>query len=532
MQYCIYLRKSRKDIEAETHGEGETLARHEKALLNLAKTHNLNITEVYKEIVSGETISSRPVMQHLLNEVEQDIWNGVLVMEVERLARGDTIDQGIVAQAFKISNTKIITPAKIYDPSNEFDEEYFEFGLFMSRREYKAINRRLQRGRIASVKEGKWLGAIAPYGYKKIKLKSEKGYSLQIVKEQADIVKTIFELFTIGENQPDGNYKRLGVSSIVRRLNNWKIRTIKSDVWTPSTVRTILTNPVYVGKIRWNSRPRVKKIIDGEVKYSRPRADEKDWILVEGLHEAIIDKETWNLTQFYIKTNKDNPIPHEKTIKNPLSGLIVCGVCGRKMVRKPYNNSYPDTIICPSTACNNVSSLLQYVEDKLLKSLEKWFHEYEIKWTYNDIKKSHVSQNNFKKRAVKNIDIELNSLKKQSNNIHDLLEKGVYSIDKFLDRLNIINTKIEGLKKTKNLLIKELENNNQIKNNPQYITPKAENINIISLYHNTNSIKFKNELLKSIIDKVIYTKKTNGRWNNKPDNFEIIIYPKIPNKYN
>lgn len=72
----------------------------------------------------------------------------VFVMEVERLARGDTIDQGIVAQTFKYSNTKIITPMKIYDPNNEYDEEYFEFGLFMPRREYKTTNRRLQRGRI------------------------------------------------------------------------------------------------------------------------------------------------------------------------------------------------------------------------------------------------------------------------------------------------------------------------------------------------------------------------------------------------
>ena len=91
-------------------------------------------------------------------------------MEVERLARGDTIDQGIVAQTFKLSCTKIITPMKTYDPNNEYDEEYFEFGLFMSRREYKTINRRLQRGRVASVKEGKYVGNKSPYGYTRMKL--------------------------------------------------------------------------------------------------------------------------------------------------------------------------------------------------------------------------------------------------------------------------------------------------------------------------------------------------------------------------
>lgn len=138
-------------MEAEAHGEGETLARHEKLLLELAKKRNYNVTQIYREVVSGETIAARPVMQHLLQEVEQGLWDGVIVVEVERLARGDTIDQGIMAQAFKYSNTLIITPLKVYDPNNEFDEEYFEFGLFMSRREYKTINRRLQRGRVASL---------------------------------------------------------------------------------------------------------------------------------------------------------------------------------------------------------------------------------------------------------------------------------------------------------------------------------------------------------------------------------------------
>jgi len=178
MSHCLYLRKSRADLDAEARGEGETLARHEKALLELGKRQKLNITQIYREIVSGETIAARPVMQQLLSEVEQGIWDGVLVMEVERLARGDTIDQGIVAQTFKLSGTKIITPVKTYDPNNEYDEEYFEFGLFMSRREYKTINRRLQRGRIASVKEGKYIGNKSPYGYVRKKLEHDKGFTL------------------------------------------------------------------------------------------------------------------------------------------------------------------------------------------------------------------------------------------------------------------------------------------------------------------------------------------------------------------
>ncbi len=91
--YCAYLRKSRKDMEAEAHGDGETLARHEKILKDLANRLNIRIDKFYREVVSGETISARPVMQQLLSDVDSGMWSGVLVVEVERLARGNTLDQ-------------------------------------------------------------------------------------------------------------------------------------------------------------------------------------------------------------------------------------------------------------------------------------------------------------------------------------------------------------------------------------------------------------------------------------------------------
>lgn len=84
-----------------------------KNTLRTSKILKLNIFQVYKEVVSGEFIASRPVMQELLSSVEKGLFEGVLVVEIERLARGDTMDQGIVAQTFKYSNTKIITQRKL-----------------------------------------------------------------------------------------------------------------------------------------------------------------------------------------------------------------------------------------------------------------------------------------------------------------------------------------------------------------------------------------------------------------------------------
>ena len=202
--YYAYLRKSRADRDAEAHGEGETLLRHEKILEDLASRLGITISKFYREIVSGETIQDRPVVQKLLQDISNGKCDGVLVVEVERLARGDTSDQGTIAKYFKFSDTLILTPLKIYDPTDEYDEEYFEFGLFMSRREYKTINRRIQRGRTASVQEGKWIASTAPYGYERIKIPDGKGYTLQIVPEQAEIVRFIFHLYLYGERQQIG----------------------------------------------------------------------------------------------------------------------------------------------------------------------------------------------------------------------------------------------------------------------------------------------------------------------------------------
>lgn len=524
MAYCLYLRKSRADLDAEARGEGETLERHKKALLELGKRLKLNITQIYPEIVSGETIAARPVMQQLLLEVEQGLWDGVLVMEVERLARGDTIDQGIVAQTFKLSDTKIMTPMKTYDPNNEYDEEYFEFGLFMSRREYKTINRRLQRGRIASVKEGKFVGNKSPYGYVRKKLEHDKGFTLEQNSEQSPIVKLIFDLYAHGEQQPDGSYEDMGVGKIVRKLNNLKILPMNGDVWVNSTIQEMLRNPVYIGKIRWSARPTKKKMVDGQLVKERPRAKEEDWIMAEGLHDPLIENATWELVQQKMATNPSHPCPKQYQVMNPLAGLIVCGVCGRKMVRRPYAyNSYPDTLMCPVTSCNNISCQLEYVEERVLQSLQQWLTNYKLTFKKQP---AAASQLNVKKKALKNTQTELKGLEKQRDNIYDLLEQGVYTTDVFLERSQSINDKINELQTSLSEINTEIERETLTEQSQKTIIPNTEYV--LSEYKKAKTAAQKNDLLKLVIDKVVYTKTVNGRWHNKPDNFELMLYPKLP----
>lgn len=529
-EYLIYLRKSRSDLEAEERGEGETFARHEKTLLDLAKRLKINVTAIYKEIVSGETIDERPEMQRVLKEVEDGKWAGVLVVEVERLARGDTVDQGIVAQVFKYNGTKIITPMKTYDPNNEYDEEYFEFGLFMSRREFKTINRRLQRGRIASVEEGKYVGNVAPYGYERYKLIKDKGYSLKIVEEQAKVVRLIFELHTKGEQDEDGNYHRLGTQLIANKLTDLKIPTVKGGKeWSVATIRGILRNPVYIGKIKWGTRPLVKKRKDGKVVKSRPRVKLGEHKLYNGLHEAIIDNEVFEKSQIILSENDVTPVPLNSKIKNPLAGLAICGVCSKKMSRRAYSNGYPDILMCPTSRCKNVSSFLSLVEQKIIDGLAAWLSNYRAEWEKHEGKSDTSSNRNLldiKRNALKQIEKDISDISLQLGNLHDLLEQKIYSVEKFLERSNTLTARLSESEAAYSKMKDEIEKQNSREVAQEKIIPMVEHV--IKTYPLTDDPELKNNLLKSVLDKFVYTKEKSARWDGSLDDFKIILYPKLP----
>lgn len=520
MPYLMYLRKSRADVEAEAHGAGDTLARHQDELLRAAKRLNLPVSKIYREIVSGDSIAARPVMQQLLDEVERGMWEGVLVVEVERLARGDTIDQGIVAQAFKLSHTKIVTPAKIYDPNNEFDEEYFEFGLFMSRREYKTINRRLQRGRVASVMEGKYTGNIPPYGYTRVKLQNEKGWTLEPDPEEAETVRLIFELYTLGATDPDGTTTRLGSKKIANRLNDLHIPTRKGGLWTYNSVVAILENPVYCGQLRWNRRPGVKSISGGDVKISRPK--KRDYIVTQGRHEPIISRETWDAAQENITHNPPIRFDAHKQMRNPLAGLLVCGVCGHMMVRRPYANRQA-SMICQYPGCPNVSADLPLILAKVRTSLQEWLEEYRLSIEgVHDKKPAGIEA---AEKSVRRLEKELATLDHQLSKAHDLLEQEIYSVEIFLSRTQSISSRRQELQNQLDELQREADTYRQAEAGRKKIIPKVENL--LNVFDSTMDPAQLNQLLKEVIDKIVYTKARGGR-HGDPSDFKVDLFMRLP----
>lgn len=526
---AMYLRKSRADKEAEARGEGETLSRHQEILTALAAKMDLTVGAIYKELVSGETIAARPKMQQLLLEVMQGKWDSVLVMEVERLARGDTKDQGTVAEAFKFSGTKIITPVKTYDPNNEFDEEYFEFNLFMSRREYKTINRRIQTGRTAAFQDGWYIAGTAPYGYEKVKHKGDKGYILEIVEKEASVVRMIFHLYTHGELQPDGNLQRFGSYQIRDRLNDLHIPSRSGSSWSASSIMDIIRNPVYIGYQRWSWRKVQKTITNaGTIIESRPKND--DCPKIRGRFEPIITEEIYQMAQDIRKNQKTVHIGCSNALQNPLSGLVYCSSCHRLMTRQISNTKAKYAILrCPNSKCKTVSSPIYLIEKKVIDGLKEWVLRYELEWAEEpkeDISATMSLLNN----NVKNLTVQRDQTRQQLSRTYDLLEQGIYTLSVFQERRKILEEKQAALDAELSHLLKQIENIQMQEQAKREFLPTTRRI--IDSYWNTEEMEARNSMLKEILDHIDYSRTERTKKGQRDTaTFELHFYPRIPENH-
>lgn len=497
MKVAIYLRKSRADEEIEkTVGQGETLSKHKKALLKIAKERKYDVVDIKEEIISGESLFHRPKMIELLNEVDSKKYDGVLVMDMQRLGRGDMQDQGIILKTFKESNTKIITPQKTYDLNNDFDEEYSEFEAFMSRKELKMITRRMQGGRIRSIEDGNYLGTNPPLGYD-----IEKIGRIRTLKPNsyAPVIKMIFDKYIEG----------YGTGMIANELNSLGYKSATGKDFEKTTILFILKNLVYIGKITWKKKEQKKSLTPGKVRDTRTR-DKSEWIVVDGKHPAIIDEKTFYTVQKMLQEKYHVPYQIVNGMANPLAGIVICGICGNKMVLKKYGNRAPH-ILC-NKKCGCKSSRFDYVEKFILDSLFDYYKQLEVAIKEKDI----TDNTKIYKKQIESLNRELIKLMNQKNNIFDLFEQGMYDKEVFIERSTNVSERIENVNSQISLLQEKLEEKTKDK-----ITSK-EIKHVIDVY-SFSDVETKNRLLKSILYKVEYKKSKEQ----KNDDFEINLFTKI-----
>lgn len=372
-EILVYLRKSRADDALLT--VEEVLAKHEQMLRewmvrNLPEGTTVPEENYYREVVSGETIESRPCMKALLRRIESQDIKAVLTVEPQRLSRGDFEDIGRLVKLFRYTNTIVLTLRYSYDLADDRDRDDFERELKRGNEFLEYQKRIMNNGRLLAVENGAYIGNFAPYGYRKTSIKEGKRaiYTLDIIPEQAEVVRRIFQMYSQG----------MGCTKICDALNAEHIPTRRGGKWEACTLHSMLDNDHYIGKVRWYWRKTVISVEEGEVKAKRPRS--KDYPVFEGRHPAIIDQELWDAVKKIRGKHPRNKNAHNLT--NPLATLMYCANCGTAISGRKYNKNGVERCV-PRYLCTNrcgmASAKMSEVLDAVAKILDDKIEDFKIK---------------------------------------------------------------------------------------------------------------------------------------------------------
>ena len=326
------------------------------------------------------------------------------MVEVQRLSRGDLEDAGRLMKLLRYTHTLVITPMKTFDLENTYDRDAFERQLKMGNEFLEYQKKIMNAGRLLSVSQGNFIGNSDVYGYNKTTLSEgkRKCHTLSINEEEADVVRMIFDMY-VNQN--------MGVHNICRRLDELHIAPKKAKHWSAASVRDLLINPIFIGKVRWNWRKTVTSVEDGEIIASRPRKKLGDYLLYDGKHPAIISEEI-----FYAACEKAGSNPRLKPIakiRNPFAGLVQCS-CGRAMSLRCYNNPdgterSPARLLCDDQAhCHTGSCLYEEMVEIVKDVLQRKISEYQV-----EAKASNKDAVEYHARLIKNLEKKLSDLEKR-----------------------------------------------------------------------------------------------------------------------
>jgi hypothetical protein len=488
-RFYIYLRRSRSDGENST--AEEVLARHCRILQEHAEAAlggRIPEERIFREIVSGETIQDRPEMKRLLSVVLGGGADGVLAADPQRLSRGDLSDCGAVIRAFRYSDTLIVTPSKTYDLSDKFDRKFFEAELMRGSDYLDYIKEIMLRGRLASVREGNFIGSAAPFGYDRVR----DGRTFTLVpNSEAETVRLIFDLWT---------REGLSLAALAERLNELRIRPRRSVKWSSASLREILRNPVYTGMIRWNRRKTVRRFNGCELVQTRPVAPEAEQILVPGRHVPIVSGEV-----FRTSLARFGSFPRRHTsaaLANSLAGIIRCS-CGRTMVYQRQRSGAARLHCSGQAECGCKSAPFADVEAAVLEALCRFAED--VSPEPDTAELSPVS-------ALPALESELERLRRRQERLYELLEEGVYSPEVFAARSGELSARAAEL-------------NGSISRVGAAPLPDCGTLSLEQALRLAQEGKLSaerlNMLLKTVVSRIVYSRQRNKK--NEPFRLDIFL---------
>ena len=312
--------------------EGYSLDAQKDKLRKYAEYQEMSIVGEYSdEGKSGKSVEGRPQFKQMLADVEsgKDNVDYVLVFKLSRFGR-NAADVLSSLQKMQDYGVNLICVEDGIDSSKDVGKLMISVLSAVAEIERENILVQTMEGRRQKAREGRWNGGFAPYGYQLV------NGELIIAEDEAEIIRIIYDKFV---------NTTMGMAAIAAFLNNsgYKKKLRQNNTiegFSTSFVKGVLDNPIYCGKLAFGRRKN-EKIPGTRNEYHIVK--QKDYLLSDGVHEAIISEEMWN--QAHRKRQETGVLQvktHSLEHEHILSGIIKCPVCGSGMYGNVNRKKHPD----------------------------------------------------------------------------------------------------------------------------------------------------------------------------------------------
>ena len=420
----IYIR-----VSTAMQVDGYSLEAQNDRLTKYAEFQGMEVVKVYCDAgKSGKNITGRPEFTQMLQDVAdgKDDVNYILVFKLSRFGRNaaDVLNSLQYIQDFGVN---LICVEDGIDSSKDSGKLTITVLSAVAEIERENILVQTMEGRKQKAREGKWNGGIAPFGYEL----DSKNSTLIVNPEEAELVKIIYQKYV---------YEDMGLDTIANFLNERgykkkKIRKCELDYFTRGMIKNILDNPVYVGKIAYGKNV-TEKVKGTRDEYRRVKSDE--YLLADGIHEAIIDEELWMTTRVKrkatgVKWNKTHSLEHEHI----LSGIIKCPICGTGLsgtVRRRKNKKTGDYVDDFYYRCQHRHK----IDDEHFCNFQPSLNQDEFNHEIEQVILDMVNHDGFRKFVEDklNTKVDVSALEEERERIRKLLRQVLGAKTKLTDMLD------------------------------------------------------------------------------------------------
>ncbi|XZL97431.1 recombinase family protein [Clostridium perfringens] len=445
---AIYCRVSTE----EQSENGYSIDEQERLLEEWCKKMGYVIYKCYSDRgISGKNIKDRPALKELLSDAKAGKFDMVISWKINRVSRKleDVLKIVNLLEKNDITFKSYSEPFETDTPAGRMQ---FQMMALIGEFERGTIAQNVKMGMLAKAKSGNWCGGRV-LGYDLVPNNSpeeeKKGKNkLEINEKEAEIVRFIFNEYSKGK----------GYKAITNKMNKLGYRTKKGNNFSVGSIRDILTNPVYIGEIRYNVRQNWNE--------KRRRNINPNPIRVKGKHEAIIDRELWDKVQLILESKKGKP-SRIYDGEYPLTGILRCPKCGAGMVISRTTNTLADgtkkriAYYCcgnwknkGTSVCNSNTIRVDKANEYVFKKIEELVsNEAMIKAVVKNINKERKDKVKPAKRLLGDIDKELEKLDKRKRKIFEAYEDDILTKEEFQTRKNELNEKIRILEEEKKPLL-------------------------------------------------------------------------------